>query len=94
MSEHEYDDWTADDLRAAVERGDVIPYLAEYHIAAMESDGVTTLGELWGRSTGIIAEWAAAQPGGVEVGGRPVKPDTDRRRHRRRTGPVIGRRSA
>lgn len=66
--------YTVDDLRAAVKSGDADPQLAEAVIAAMERGGFKTVGEMNGYNTGIIAEWAAKQPGGVQVGGADVKP--------------------
>jgi hypothetical protein len=70
----DWDDWTVDDLRAHADTGDIGQETADYLIAHLQRTGCRTLAEFQGYATGIIAEWAAAQPGGVEIGGRIVKP--------------------
>ena len=52
-------EYTADDLRAAVERGEIKPIVAEYLLGAMERAGVSTLGQLDGYNTGVMADWGS-----------------------------------
>jgi hypothetical protein len=66
--------WTIEDLQDHAASGDISPPIADWAITQLLESGSRTIGELIAVTTGRLAEWAASQAGGVEIGGRIVKP--------------------